>query len=338
MTEVYFVGLLGKYHKNGIYSVSGVMTYSFNKSILIPVMDSNINEYAIKGIGCDTLGRIVAKVYNYNIMRGRLINSFQGLVDYYTYNLPVWDLENLELITIDLVDKLLYMENSRKFMYINTHTLKMTISGSPISLFLNLDGKGFHICYDDIDINTFETLDAGFICDYDEDSNYLETLQTVNIQDFNGFTMLNNFCYTDTLRLSGNNIVLPSECETFLVNKSNTSYKKATLVFPPKIKSIRLMNDCYKSMVVNTYYFSKYTNVKVIVDFGLTICRILGNHVDGSLFYWYLVRNKIKDGTNIQELEQYMKALVKIKENNYNSTVDEVVNILKQLKLEIEVY
>ena len=324
MLEVYFVGLLGKYHKNGIYSISGIMTYSFN-------------EYTIKGIECDTLGKIVAKVYTYDIMHGCLVNNFQGL-SYSTSLLPVWDTDSLELITIDLVDKFLYMENSRKFMYINTHTLKMTISGSPISLLLNLDGKGFHVCYDDMDINTFETLDVGFIRDYDKDSTYLENLQTVNIQDFNGFTMIDNFCYTDTSRLSGNNIVLPSECETFLVNKSNTSYKKATLVFPPKIKSIQLINDCYKSMVVNTYYFSKHTNIKVIVDFGLIICRILGNHVDGSLFYWYLVRNKIKDGTNIQELEQYMKMLIKIKENNYNSTVDEVVDILKQLKLEVEVY
>ena len=54
--------------------------------------------------------------------------------------------------------------------------------------------------------------------------------------------------------------------------------------------------------------------------------------------YWYLVRNKIKDGTTIQELEQYMKALVKIKESNYNSTVNEVVGILNQLKLKVEIY
>ena len=337
MLEVYFVGLLGKYHKNGIYSVSGVMTYSFNENILIPVMDSNVNEYTIKGIECDTLGRIVAKVYSYNIMRCRLINSFQGLVDYYTYNLPAWDADSLELITIDLVDKPLYMESFYN-KNINTHTLKMATSGSPISLFLNLDSVKFRICYNNTDINTLETLDVGLFCMYDEDSTYMQALQQINIQDFNGFTMLNNFCYTDTLRLSGNNIILPSECETFLVDDSNISYKKASLVFPPKIKSIQLINDCYKSMVVNTYYFSKHTKIKVIVDFGLKICHILGNRVDGSLFYWYLVRNKIKDGTNIQELEQYMKALVKIKESNYNSTVNEVVSILNQLKLKVEIY
>ena len=282
MSEVYFVGLLGKYRKNGIYSVSGVMTYSFNNCRFILVMNSNINEYTIKGIECDTLGKIFAKVYTYDIMHGCLVNNFQGIT-YRTSLLPVWDTDSLELITVDLVDKPLYMENSRKFMYINTHTLKMNISGSPISLIINLDNNEFHICYDDKDINTLETLDAGFIRDYNKDSTYLENLQTVNIQDFNSFTIINNFCYTDTSRLSGNNIVLPSECETFLVDDSNISYKKASLVFPPKIKSIQLMNDCYKSMVVNTYYFSKHTNIKVIVDFGLTICHILGNHIDGSL-------------------------------------------------------
>ena len=178
MTEVYFVGLLGKYRKNGIYSVSGIMTYSFNENILIPVMDSNINEYTIKGIECDTLGKIVAKVYNYNIMRSRLINSFQGfqgLVDYYTYNLPVWDTDSLELITIDLVDKPLYMENFYN-KNINTHTLKMATSESPISLFLNLDSAKFRICYNNTDINTLETLDVGLFYMYDKDSTYIYKL------------------------------------------------------------------------------------------------------------------------------------------------------------------
>ena len=164
MSEVYFVGLLGKYHKDGIYSISGIIAYSFNKCRFIPVMDNNINEYAIKGINCDTLGRIVAKVYTYDIMNGYLVNNFQGTT-YRTSLLPIWDVDSLELITIDLVDKFLYEENSRKFMYINTHTLKMVKYNSPIGLFLNLDSNEFRICYDDMDVNTLETLDAGFICD-----------------------------------------------------------------------------------------------------------------------------------------------------------------------------
>ena len=336
MLEVYFVGLLGKYRKKGIYNISGIMAYNFNDYRFIPVVDSNVNEYAIKGINCETLGKIVDKVYTYDVMHGCLVNNYQGL-SYRTSLLPVWDVDSLELITIDLVDKPLYMENSHKFMYINTHTLKMVKYNSPIVLFLNLDNNEFRICYYDIDINTLKILDAGFICDYDEDSTYLETLQTVNIQDFNSFNLVNNFCYTDTSRLSGNDIVLPSECETFLVNDSIILCKKASLVFPPKIKSIQLMDNCYKDMVLNTYYFSKHTDVKVIVDFGLKICRTIETG-DEHLFYYYLLRNKTKDIPTIQKLVQYMRMLVNIKENNYNSTVDEVVNILKQLKLEIEVY
>ena len=108
--------------------------------------------------------------------------------------------------------------------------------------------------------------------------------------------------------------MLPSECETFLVNKSNTPYKKATLIFPPKIKSIRLTGYYYKVMVLNSYYFSRYTDVKVIVDFGLKIYHLLGTSVDGDLFHYYLtLTNKIKDNTTVQDLWQYMKMLIKIK-------------------------
>ncbi len=92
-------------------------------------------------------------------------------------------------------------------------------------------------------------------------------------------------------------------------------------------------------MLANTYYFSKHTNVKVIVDFGLKIYHLLETSVDGDLFHYYLtLTNKIKDNTTVQDLWQYMKMLIKIKENDYNSTVDEVVSILNQLKLKVEVY